>query len=165
MHKTAIFCLMKVSLLTISLLLSQLLWAAEPVMKYECITGLEEVETHYLMESTEKVADEEQITVFLASKQQVDTQDFADSERFIIKEKSEDNEFITHSNKIQINPETVGEARLEMDLELTLKHIIMLSVESCGADYTEENCLRESIYKCHKPLPAIDDLDLTPEAN
>lgn len=151
LHKNAIYLSMKSIILLFSLVFTGNLLASGPSVKYECISQSDETATQYLMTLTEKKDDIDQTIVFLASKQQIDSQDFVENERFIIKEMTEDDEFITYSNQQEINPETIGESRLEMDQELTLKHVIMLSVESCGADYTAENCILESIFKCHIP--------------
>jgi len=129
--------------------LSSLSMADEMTVKYECTNKADESVVKFLV-FTEIITAEDVVTqVSLATSEEIATCELNQELTFIIKV-MEEGQFITHKNDIQVNPETVGKSSLEFNDELILKHKVELSVESCGADYSAENCQPSSEYLCSK---------------
>jgi hypothetical protein len=126
------------------------LYSAERIeVKYSCTSNHELADVKYLLfrttvDDTTKVQSEQ---VILASELEVNESNFREELVFTIKVKDSE-QFITLKNKVQLNPETYGETSLEFNEDFALNHKTELEVESCGADYSGENCLIIESYQC-----------------
>jgi len=118
-------------------------------LKYACTSKSDATIIKYLLFNTiqSEFDLETKELVVMATNDEVEQKLFKEDSTFIIKARDEE-QFITLKNKVQLNPETLGESSLEFNDELTLNHKTELSVESCGADYTGENCLIIESYQC-----------------